>query len=127
MQTKLIESNPLLLKSVEFALALIEYCERLDADKKFVISNQLLRYGTAIGANSMEAQNAESKRDFLHKLKIAAKEADETQYWLMLCSRSTNYPNCEHLISKIDELTKILMKIISTVKRKIDLELRNNI
>lgn len=85
MQTRLIESNPLLRKSVEFALQLIEYCEKLEADKKTVIARQLLRSGTSIGASSIEAQNAESKRDFMHKLKIAAKEADESHYWLLLC------------------------------------------
>lgn len=53
--------------------------------KKFVIAKQLLKSGTSIGANSVEAQNAESKADFIHKIKIAAKEADETQYWLLLC------------------------------------------
>ncbi|HEX2683344.1 MAG TPA: four helix bundle protein [Ferruginibacter sp.] len=86
MQKELIESNPILKKAIEFSLATIEYCELLNNDKHFVLSKQLLRSATSIGANAMEAQNAESKADFIHKIKISAKEADETQYWLTLCS-----------------------------------------
>jgi four helix bundle protein len=59
-----------------------------------VLSRQILRAGTSIGANSFEAQHAESKADFIRKKKIAAKEADETQYWLLLCSQSKEYPDC---------------------------------
>ena len=60
----------------------------------------------------MEAQNAESKADFIHKMKIAAKEAGETQYWLMLCSLSSVYPVCDTLLQKVDEINKLLSKII---------------
>ena len=66
----------------DFALEIIEYCEKLEELRKYVIARQLLKSGTSIGANVNEAQNAESKSDFIHKLKIAAKEADETKYWL---------------------------------------------
>lgn len=75
-----------------FALRVIAYCELLEDGKKYVIASQLLKSGTSIGANVREAQNAESKADFVHKLKIAAKEADETEYWLLLCKASKNYP-----------------------------------
>ena len=118
MRKELIESNPLLKKSIEFSLAIIEYCEKLENNKKFVLARQLLKSGTSIGANSMEAQNPESKADFIHKMKIAAKEADETQYWLLLCDYSANYPDCKLLLEKLDELAKIKGKIISTAKRK---------
>ena len=57
----------------------------LEELKKYVISNQLLKSGTSVGANVREAQNCESKADFIHKFKIAAKDADETEYWLLLC------------------------------------------
>ena len=66
----------------------------------------------------MEAQNAESKADFIHKMKIAAKEAEETQYWLMLCDYANNYPDCKALIDKLDEINKVLGKILSTSQRK---------
>jgi len=64
-----------------------------------------------------EAQNAESKADFIHKMKIAAKEADETEYWLLLCKFSKNYPFDEELINKLQDIIKILSKIISTTKK----------
>ena len=118
MRKELIENNPLLKKSIEFSLAIIEYCERLELEKKFILARQLLRSATSIGANSMEAQNPESKADFIHKIKIAAKEADETQYWLRLCDYSKSYPDCKLLLDKLEELTKIIGKILTTSKRK---------
>lgn len=79
--------NIVVTKSVEFALGIIAYCEVLENNRKFVIANQLLKSGTSIGANIHEAQNAESRADFIHKVKIAAKEIEETKYWLLLCER----------------------------------------
>ena len=83
--------NVIVEKSVNFSLSVIKYCEVLEQDRKWVIARQLLRSGTSIGANIFEAQNAESRVDFIHKLKIAAKEASETLYWLILCERSNFY------------------------------------
>ena len=80
--------NIILKKTIEFSLAVIEYAELLESKKKYVIARQLLRSGTSIGANVHEAQNAESKVDFIHKFKIAAKEIEETKYWLVLCQNS---------------------------------------
>jgi four helix bundle protein len=117
MRKELVENNPILKHSMEFSLMVIEYCELLEASRKYVIARQLLRSATSIGANSMEAQNAESKPDFIHKLKIAAKEADETQYWLSLCDYSKTYPECKHLVTKLEEIQKILNKILGTAKR----------
>ena len=65
------KGNVLLVKTFDFALKIIDYTEALQEIKKFVIANQLLKSGTSIGANSKESQNAESKADFIHKLKIA--------------------------------------------------------
>lgn len=112
-----INENPLLKLTFEFSLTLIDYCQLLEENKKFVISNQLLKSGTSIGANCFEAQNAESKADFVHKLKIAAKEAEETQYWLLLCKHSKHYIDCDSLILKLEEIHKVLGKIISTSKK----------
>lgn len=111
--------NPILNLSLEFALDIIQYVEILEEKRKFVIANQLLKCGTSIGANVREAQNAESKNDFIHKMKIAAKEADETDYWLELCSRSKQYPDCKELQEKNAVLLRILNKIIGTSKTKI--------
>ena len=118
MKKELFDSNPVLKLTFEFALDIIEFAEVLVEYKKFTISQQLLKSGTSIGANAMEAQNAESKADFIHKLKIAAKEADETQYWLMLCEFSKTYPNCKKLFEKLENIQKLLNKIIGTAKKK---------
>ena len=75
--------------------------------------------GTSIGANAMEAQNAESKADFIHKMKIAAKEAEESQYWLWLCESSNGYPECKALQSKLEEINKVLGKILMSSKMKV--------
>ncbi|HRO70407.1 MAG TPA: four helix bundle protein [Chitinophagaceae bacterium] len=118
MQKKLIEDNAILKLSFEFSLMILDYCERLDGLKKFIISKQLLRSGTSIGANAFEAQNSESKADFIHKMKIAAKEADETQYWLMLCSYAKEYPDPRLVLQMHEEVTKVLNAILTTAKRK---------
>ena len=102
----------------EFALMIIEYCGVLESKKKWNFANQLFRSGTSIGANVREAQNGESKADFIHKLKIAAKEADETEYWLLLCKKSKNYPDPGELLEKIESIQKVISKIISTSKLK---------
>lgn len=91
----------------------------LEAAKKFVIANQLLKSGTSIGANVKEAQNAESKVDFIHKLKIAAKETEETEYWLVLCKLSESYPNPDILEDKLHVISKILSKIIASSKKQL--------
>lgn len=118
MQKELFENNPILNHSFDFSLMVIEYCESLELNKKYVIARQLLKSGTSIGANAMEAQNPESKGDFIHKMKIAAKEAEETQYWLLLCDYAKNYPDCKLLLDKLEEIQKILNKILATAKRK---------
>ena len=108
------KQNPIVDKSFQFAVEIVEFCDLLYENKKYVIAQQLLKSGTSIGANIREAQNAESKADFIHKMKIAAKEADETGYWLMLCEMSKNYPKNELLIEKLHSIINILSKIIST-------------
>lgn len=118
MNKEAIAKNPVVKLSFEFSLDIITYCELLEANRKYVIATQLLKSGTSVGANIVEAQNAESKADFIHKFKIAAKEAEETEYWLMLCSYSGSYPACDALLEKISILNKMIGKIISTTKRK---------
>ena len=118
MQKELTENNPILKLTLEFSVEIIDYCDLLQEQKKFVVSHQLLKAATAIGANCMEAQNAESKADFIHKMKIAAKETDETQYWLTLCDFANSYPDCKPLILKLVEISKVLNKILATSKRK---------
>jgi four helix bundle protein len=112
-------NNPVLELSFRFALEIIEFTERLEEKKKFVLSKQILRSGTSIGANVREAQSSESKFDFIHKMKIACKEAEETEYWLLLCKHSPNYPSNEILLNKVKELQKLLTSIVYTTKNRI--------
>ena len=106
--------NIVVEKSIEVALKTIEYCDLLQEKRKYVIARQLSRSGTSIGANIHEGQNAESKADFIHKMKIAAKELEESKYWLILCKRSKRYPSFGELKERVDELGLILYKILST-------------
>ena len=101
-----------------FALKIITYVEELERLKKYVIARQLLKSGTSIGANVREAQNAESKEYFIHKKKVAAKEADETEYWLSLCNQSGTHPKCDNLLSDCASIIRVLSKIISSSKVK---------
>ena len=113
------KENIIVTKTFDFALDIIEFSQDLYEAKRFPLANQIFKSGTSIGANVREAQNAESKADFIHKLKIAAKEADETEYWIMLCLKSRFFksPN-EKLISDLKEIILILSKIISSSKLK---------
>ena len=103
-------------KSVVFSPGIIRFTEVLEQDRKFVIAKQLLRSATSIGANIFEAQNAESKADFIHKMKLAAKEASETEYWLLICEKSESYPFDPNLACHLEELIRILSRIIATAK-----------
>jgi len=110
------KKNEILELSFEFAVDIIKFTESLEEQRKYVIARQLLRSGTSIGANVRESQNCESKADFVHKLKIAAKEADETEYWLLLCQHSAGYPFNPVLITKLISIKKLLSSIISKMK-----------
>ena len=112
------KKNVIVDLTLQFSLKIIAYCEELESKRKYIIARQLLKSGTSIGANVREAQNAESKADFIHKLKISAKEADETEYWLILCKLSDNYPFKEELLIDLNSIIKVLSKIISSSKNK---------
>ncbi|MFD2100258.1 four helix bundle protein [Flagellimonas iocasae] len=111
--------NVIVTKSVDFALRIIDFCETLESERKFVVANQLLKSGTSIGANIHEAQNAESRADFIHKVKIALKELEEVKYWLTLCERAESYPFKTSLKDGANELGLIMYKIVSTSKRNL--------
>ena len=110
------KENLILTLTLDFAVAIILYAEELEGKRKFVISNQLLKSGTSIGANVREAQNAESKADFVHKFKIAAKEIEETEYWLLLCQWVPSYPDPTHLQEDLSSIKRIISKIIISSK-----------
>jgi four helix bundle protein len=109
--------NPLLDITFQFSLDIVQFVENLHLNKKFVISHQLLKSGTSIGANCREAQHAESRADFIHKLKIAIKEAEETKYWLLICEHSPQYPNPINLLKMNEQILKLINKIIYTSKQ----------
>lgn len=109
--------NEILELSIQFSLDIIEFTEILESKRKFVIANQLIKSGTSVGANIFEAQSAESRADFIHKMKIADKEARESEYWLLLCEKSPSYPFQENLTITLLSIQKLLSKIISTSKK----------
>ncbi len=113
------QDNLIMRLTFEFSLKVIELAERLEELRKYVVAKQILKSSTSIGANIREAQNAESKLDFIHKFKIAAKEADETHYWLMLCEYSQNYPDTKELMEDLTVIQKMINKIIASSKNKI--------
>lgn len=106
-------------KSLEFALRIVKLYQYLsDAKKEYVLSKQLLRSGTAIGALVRESEHAESKADLIHKLSIALKEANESDYWIELLYRSGYLAESEYqsLFSDLDEIIRLLVSIIKTSK-----------
>ena len=113
------KENIIVQKTFDFSLKIILFSEILRNDRKFELASQLFRSGTSIGANVREAQNAESPADFIHKFKIAAKECEETHYWLHLCKQSEILPSPnEDLIIELDIIMRIISKIISSSKKR---------
>ncbi|MBC8755267.1 four helix bundle protein [Kordia sp. YSTF-M3] len=113
------KENIIVKLTFDFSIKIIKFSEELRKLHKYEMSSQIFRSGTSIGANIREAQNAESKADFIHKFKISAKEADEVEYWLLLCQESEFYPNpTKELIPDLKSIIKIISKIIATSKRR---------
>ncbi len=112
------KDNAIVSMTFQFALAIWDLSEELQEKRKFALSNQLFRSGTAIGALVREAQNGESLKDFIHKMKIALKEADETEYWLLLCIER-NVTTAKTCLDKLLPIVRVLNKIISTSNAKL--------
>ena len=118
--------NKIVDMSFDFALEIISLYKILIEKKEFILSKQLLRSGTSIGANVEEAIAAQSRKDFIHKMSIASKESRETRYWLRLLDRSklveTDYAtalnNAEHILN-------ILTKIVKTTSESVSLKMEN--
>lgn len=106
-------------KSFNFALDIINLYKELKEKNEFIISKQLLRSGTSIGANIEEAGAAQTKKDFISKISIASKEARETKYWLNLLQKSQLVSNnFDKYLLDIEEIIKILTSIIKTSQEK---------
>ena len=113
-----MKENVVRNKSFEFALRIVKLYKILSQNKEYVLSKQLLKSGTSIGALVREAEQAESKADFIHKMAISLKEANETDYWIELLFHSAYLKESEYQSIKKDitELLKLLTSIIKTTK-----------
>lgn len=110
-------------KSLAFAIRIVKLYKLLAENKKeYVLSKQLLRSGTAIGALTREGEHAQSKADFLNKMNIALKEANETLYWLILLKKTEYLSQLEFqsIYTDAEELLKILVSIVKTTKAKLN-------
>jgi len=117
MNEDLKKGNLIVQLTFDFAISIVAFCDRLDELRKWSLSNQILGASLSIGANVKEAQNAESKADFIHKMKIAAKEADEVEFYLEVCNKSEKLPDCQDLIEQVQAICRVLNKIISSSKK----------
>jgi four helix bundle protein len=112
------KKNIIVELTFSFSLEIIKFSEELRGLHKYEMSSQIFRSGTSIGANIREAQNAESRADFIHKFKISAKEADELEYWLELCKESKYYPDpYDSMLVDLRSIIKVMSKIIASSKK----------
>ena len=108
-------------KSFDFSLKIISLYKKLIEDKEYIISKQLLRSGTSIGANIEEANAGFSKKDFVYKMSIASKEARETRYWLKLLSKSElSKIDVSVELELIEELIRLLTSIVKTTQMRLN-------
>ncbi len=114
-----MRENIIKTKSFEFALRIIKLFKFLQSNKEFVLSKQILRSGTSVGANVRESEHSESKEDFIHKLAIGQKKANETGYWLELLyhSKYIDKNMFDSLNVDLIEIQKILSSILISSKR----------
>ena len=116
-----MKDNIILKKSFDYALKVIELSRQLNREKEFILSKQLLRSGTSVGANAREANNAPTKKDFIYKLSISQKECDESLYWLELLYKSKYIEKDRYndLRNLAEEQLKILKSIIITSRNNL--------
>jgi len=113
--------NEIVERSKEFAVRIIKLARFLEKQKDFALANQIIRSGTSIGANVHEAQSSESKKDFVHKINIALKEARETEYWIDVLTGSEIVPKARlsEMKSELEEITKMLVSIVKTTHQNL--------
>lgn len=115
------EQSTIQVKSFEFALSIIELYKKLKNQNEYVLSKQLLRSGTSIGANVEEASAGQTKKDFIAKMSIASKEARETLYWLKLLQESNiTSIDCSLQLKQCIEVVNILTAIVKTSQQNIN-------
>jgi four helix bundle protein len=116
-----MKENLIQQKTYDFALKIINTSRQMNKNKEFVLSRQLLKSGTSIGANVEEAIGGQSRKDFLSKISIAYKEARETKFWIRLLrdSNTIEPTHSEDLLIQIDEILRIIGSIQRTTKNKL--------
>ena len=116
-----MEGNPVVQKSKAFAIRIIRLYQHLTTEKKeYILSKQVIRSGTSIGANIRESVRAQSTADFQSKMQIALKEADETEYWLELL-KETDYISekaADSMIADCEEMIRLIAAIVKTSKNR---------
>lgn len=119
-----MSDNVVVKKSFSFALNTIKIYKYLSSKNEYILSKQLLRSGTSIGANVREAIDGQSKRDFLSKMNISLKEAKETEYWIELLLESEYLSKIEHsyYLNECKELCRILNSIVKSTKASLSIE-----
>jgi four helix bundle protein len=116
-----MRDNIIQIKSFEFGVKIISLYVSLKKDQDFIISKQVLRAGTSIGANVNEAIEAQSRKDFIHKMSLALKESRETLYWIsLLKATKKSHGNLDEMITQLEEIIRILTKIILTSKSNLN-------
>ena len=110
------KNNIIVTKTLNFACEIIDLEEKLNDKRKYVLSKQVTRSGTSIGANVREAQRAVSKADFINKMGISLKEAEETKYWFEIIEKKI-FGLDDKLKNEIEEIIKLLVSIINSSKR----------
>jgi len=121
------KDNLILEKSFGFALKIVDLYKYLVRENEYIISKQILKSGTSIGANVEEATAVQSRRDFITKMAIASKEARETKYWLRLLTKSKmTTRDCSLLIKEIDEIINIITAIVKTAQNNLKMNLSKN-
>ncbi len=123
MQSNSSKVNPVKEKSFSFAVEIVRLCQELKQRREYVLSNQLLRAGTSVGANIEEALAGQSRRDFLSKMAIASKEARETRYWLnILIHSSILEADLKPYLESVDELIRLLTAIVKSTKNSTSIQ-----
>lgn len=114
MSSQYKKENLIVQLTFRFSLDAIAFSEKIYELKRYRMADQVFGSCTAIGANVREAQNARTKIEFVSKLKVAAQEADEAEYWLLLCKESPFYPDTSDLLVQLESILKVLNKIIAS-------------
>lgn len=120
-----MKPNPILTKSFDFSIEIVKFCYAIQKrENEYIISKQLIRAGTSIGANIEESQGAISKADFIHKLHVSLKEARESNYWLRILKEvepfNNNLEEIGILLIKCNELISLLTVILKSTKNNLN-------